>query len=87
MANFLKIYHPDIVLVVETAINQHHIVAFRNYIFTRKDKIPNEPGRGTVILVRNTIKHDQIDTTSWILKTIETSAVMIHITNSPLLVV
>lgn len=87
MANFLKNFHPDIVLVTETAINQHHNVAFRNYLFTRNDKIPNEPGRGTGILVKNTIKHDPVDTTSWNLKTLETSAVTIHTMNSQLLIV
>lgn len=87
MANFLKTHKPEVVIINETFINQQHNVAFRDYNFIRSDKIPNEPGRGTGILIKTNIKHELVDTTIWNLKTLETCAVKINTVNNHFFVV
>lgn len=87
MTLFLNTNHPDIVLINETMLNQRHNIAFRNYDFIRTDKIENELGRGTGILINHKIKYESIDTTNWKLKTLETSAALIHTTNNPIFIV
>lgn len=87
MSAFIKIHKPEVVLINEMVINHNHNVNFRDYIFTRNNKIPNEPGRGTGILVKHNIKHEPIDTTAWKLKTLEASAVKIHTTGGLLFVI
>lgn len=87
MTIFLNTNHPDIVLINETMLNQRHNIAFRNYNFIRTDKIENEPGRGTGILINHKIKYELIDTINWNLKTLETSAALIHTTINSIFIV
>lgn len=87
MATFLNTHKPEVVLINETFINQQHNVSFRDYNFIRNDKIPNELGRGTGILIKSNIKHESVDTTTWKLKTLETSAVIIHTMHSHFFVI
>lgn len=60
---FLKQHKPHIALIAETNLTSSHKLASKNYEFIRNDKILNVPGRGTGILIRQSIKYTII--THW----------------------
>lgn len=76
LCNFLSIHRPHIVLLVETVLNEKHRLIVPNYHFVRTDKTAFPNGRGTGILVRDNLKFQQINTSLWNLKTLETTAIM-----------
>lgn len=63
---FTKHNNPDVVLLSETRISAIHKVNIANYIFPRNDKLPNNPGRGTGILLKDCFNHQAIDTATLI---------------------
>lgn len=84
---FLKLHNPHAVLLCETVLNNTHNVVIPRYNIERHDKIPNNPGRGTAILVKNGTKYSRINTASWNLKTLEVTAVLVQTTRQPILLI
>lgn len=87
LESFTGVHRPDIVMVVETVISDAHNVTFANYDFVRSDKTANAPERGTGILVKSTIVHQPVDTKSWNLQSLETTAVIVSSNTQKLLLV
>lgn len=75
---FLNTHRPHLVLLVETVLLAKHAITFPNYHFVRSDKESFPNGRGTGILVRNDIKYDRINTRTWNLNSLETTAIQIR---------
>lgn len=87
LESFTKQHHPDAVLLAETNISAIHKVNIANYFLLRNDKLPNGPGRGTGILLKDCLDHQPIDTTKWNLRSLESTATVIGTSTQSFLLV
>ncbi|KYN03421.1 hypothetical protein ALC62_05739 [Cyphomyrmex costatus] len=60
LLNIIEKQNPDVVLLGETKLNKNHILRFENYNVIRNDRNEENPGGGTAILIKKTIKYSKI---------------------------
>ncbi|GFQ84340.1 hypothetical protein TNCT_541711 [Trichonephila clavata] len=69
LRDFVNKYNPDVISLQETWLRPSHTLALANYQVYRNDRQAmrnsNFRGGGTVILIKNTIKHTRIPTPTW----------------------
>lgn len=70
-------------LLSETKLKDSHVIHLRGFNFHRMNKTADYM-TGTGILIRETIKHETINTTNWNLQVLEVSAVLVHTTQQPI---
>jgi len=63
LMNIIKKQNPDIILLGETKLNKNHILRFENYNVIRSDRDDKNPGGGTAIIIRKSIKYSEITLT------------------------
>lgn len=87
LQTFLNRHQPHAMLICETVLNSQHNVAFKNYNVERQDKKPNQPERGTAILIKKSLDYIRINTISWNLESLEATAVLVPAQPHPLVLV
>lgn len=80
LQSFLQQHKPDIMLLCETRLSDSHNINFKNYTSVRMNKQQNTALTGTAILTKHTIKMTSLDTTTWNLKALELTAILVHTT-------
>lgn len=73
-------------LLSETRLADRHIVNFRNFCLIRSNKI-DATLVGTAILLRDNIKHEHLNISSWQLQALECTVVLIRTTNRPMCII
>jgi hypothetical protein len=81
LADTLTRYDIDIALIQETWLRPHTKLKITNYKIYRQDR-PNTQNGGTAILIKQNIKHHEINTTDQDL--LETTAIQTHTKNGPI---
>lgn len=86
MLSFLQRHRPDAILLCETHLRPKHTLHFRDYDLIRND-IGDSAKTGTGIIIKSTFKHKKLPTTSWNLKSLESTAIQISTNASPITLV
>lgn len=60
LLNLLNRQNPDLVMLNKTKLNKMHLLRFENYHVIRSDRNDKNPGGGTAILVKKSIKFEEI---------------------------
>lgn len=60
LLNIINQQNPDIILINETKLNKNHIFKLVNYNIIRNDRNEEHPGGGTAIIIRKTIKFEEV---------------------------
>lgn len=85
MLSFLQEHKPDAVLVSETHLRPTSRISFLNYQFIRRDAISDDSAKsGTGILIKSSIKHKILNTRSWGLISLESTAAQIITDGAPI---
>ena len=61
---FAKTHNLDVILVCETKLNARHKLQFADFNIIRTDRSPNSKGGGTATLIKNTIQHEIVYSSS-----------------------
>jgi len=62
LMNIINQQNPDIILISETKLNKSHILRFEKYNVIRNDRSDTNQGGGTAILIKKSIKYNEIAT-------------------------
>lgn len=81
---FLQSWSPDVVLLSETKLNLKNRDRFPSYLMYRNDRLTNSGG-GTAIQIKNTVKHEVLNTPS--LRNAEASIIKVPLKGSSVSIV
>lgn len=84
LQDFIKTHKPDMMLLCETHLK--HALSIKRFCIVRSD-ISGQGTVGTAIVIRDNIKHNQINTTNWQLTSLECTAVLVHTTRGKMCVI